>query len=147
MSQTYNPALDQADDALPARYGVGSFGQVVFQVSESTLALVKNVQRKTAARVEEHQVTGAKPRLEFLSPELDQTSFTVFWHRGFGLNPRTEIKKLRELCTLGAAQRLILGGENFGKYLLLDVSESWKQSGPGGAPLTAEAALTLKEYL
>jgi hypothetical protein len=143
----YNPALDQSMDAGISRAGVGSFGQVVFQVSEAWLAQVKGVQRKTAARVEEHQVSGAKPRLEFIAPELDETSFTVFWHRAFGVNPRTEIRKLRELCTLGAAQLLILGGENFGRYLLTEVSEKWLHSGPGGGPIVAEAALTVKEYV
>ena len=41
MSQTaYNPALDQSqEDTAPRRSGVGSFGQVVFQVSEEQLAL------------------------------------------------------------------------------------------------------------
>lgn len=147
MSQNeYNPALDGSQDAETPRYAVGSFGSVAFQVSEEVLALVSGVQRKTAARVEEHQVIGEKPRLEFLSPELDETSFSVFWHRGFGLNPRTEIRKLRELCSAGVAQHLILGGENFGKCLLLDVTEDWGKSGPNGSPLTARASLTFKEY-
>ena len=145
MSQ-YNPALDRTNDAEGTRFGVGSFGPVVFQVSEEVIALARDVQRKTAARVEEHQVVGAKPRLEFLSPELDETTFKVFWHRGFGVNPRTEIRKLRELCLAGAVQHLILGGENFGRHLLTSVQEAWKHSGPGGAPLTAEASLTFKEY-
>ena len=146
MSQSYNPALDRTGESESTRSGVGSFGSVVFQVSEEQLHLVKNVQRKAAARVEEHQVVGAKPRLEFLSPELDQIGFTVFWHRGFGVDPRAEIRKLRELCEAGAALLLILGGENFGRFLLSEISESWKRSGPGGAPLVAEASLNFKEY-
>jgi phage protein U len=146
MSQTYNPALDRTDDADAMSSGVGSFGPVVFQVSETVIALARDVQRKTAAKVEEHQVVGSKPRLEFIAPELDETTFKVFWHRGFGVNPRTEIRKLRELCIAGTVQHLILGGENFGRHLLTGVSEAWKRSGPGGAPLTAEASLTFKEY-
>ena len=145
MSQ-YNPALDRSVDETLPRFGVGSFGPVVFLVSEEHLALVKSVQRTTAARVEEHQVAGAKPRLEFLAPELDKVSFTVFWHCAFGVDPRVEIRKLRDLCLTGAVRHLILGGELFGRYILTEVSEKWKQSGPGGAPLTAEAGLTLKEY-
>ena len=148
MSQSaYNPALEPQNE-VPARMGVGSFGPVFFQVSEAWLVLVRGgVQRKAAARVEEHQVSGAKPRLELIAPELDETSFTVFWHRGFGANPRTEIRRLRELCTQGVAQLLILGGENFGRHLLTEVAEKWLHSGPSGAPLVAEASLTFKEYL
>jgi hypothetical protein len=144
---TYNPALDVRPESLPPRSGVGSFGPVVFFVSEECLAVVRGVSRKAAARVEEHQVSGAKPRLEFIAPELDETSFSVFWHRGFGANPRAEIGTLRELCTQGAAKPLILGGENFGRHLLTGVDEKWLRSGPGGSPLAAEAALTFKEYL
>ena len=145
MSQ-YNPALDRGGDAAASRSGVGSFGSVVFQVSEEQMHLVRGVRRKAAARVEEHQVAGAKPRLEFIAPELDGVNFTVFWHRGFGVEPLAQIKKLRELCEAGAAQLLILGGENMGRYLLAEIGETWKHSGPDGAPLVIEAALTLKEY-
>lgn len=147
MSQnTYNPALDASLQSDIPRHAVGSFGSVAFQVSEETLALVSGVQRQTAVRVGEHQVVGEKPRLEFLSPELDETTFTVFWHRAFGLHPRTEIRKLRELCAAGVVQHLILGGENFGKCLLVNVTEDWGKSGPDGSPLTAKASLTFKEY-
>jgi len=143
----YNPALDQsADSDAPPRFGVGSFGQVVFQVSEEALALVRDLRRKTAARVEEHQVVGAKPRLEFIAPELDETVFKVFWSISFGVRPRTEIRRLREVCEAGVAHRLIMGGENFGKYLLTEMQEHWLRGGPGGEPIVAEAALTLKEY-
>ena len=141
----YNPALDPGQDATP-RHGVGSFGSVVFQVSEHALALVKSVKRKTSAWVEEHQVVGAKPRLEFLAPELAETTCKVFWHVGFGANPRTEIGRLRQMCEAGAVGRLILGGENFGPHLLTEVSENWLHSGPKGAPMVAEASLTFKEY-
>jgi phage protein U len=143
---SYNPALDVAVRAIPFS-GVGSFGLVVFQVSEHALALVRNVQRKTSVRIEEHQVVGAKPRLEFIAPELDQTSFKVFWTATFGVNPRLEISKLRELCSAGSAQYLILGGENFGRHVLLEVTEDWKRSGPDGAPIAAEVSLNFKEYL
>lgn len=142
----YNPALDRSAQSDIPRHAVGSFGSVAFQVSEEMLALVSGVQRQTAVRVGEHQVVGAKPRLEFLSPELDETSFTVFWHRAFGLNPRTEIRKLRELCSAGVVQHLVLGGENFGKHLLVNVTEDWGKSGPSGSPITAKASLTFKEY-
>lgn len=143
----YNPALDATPNSQMPRHAVGSFGTVVFQVSEEQLALVSHVQHKAAARVEEHQVVGEKPRLEFIAPELEEISFSVFWHIAFGLNPLTEIKKLRELCNAGAAYHLILGGHNFGKCLLLDMSDDWGHSGPKGAPLTARASLTFKEYV
>ena len=141
---TYNPALDQNSE--PPRSNVGSFGKVVFQVSEETLSLVRDVRRKTSARVEEHYVTGAKPRLEFIAPGLDETNFKVFWLYAFGVDPVAEIRALRMLCLNGAVQRLVLGGENFGRYLLTEVSESWLRSGPNGAPIAAEVSLTLKEY-
>ena len=67
-------------------------------------------------------------------------------HAGFGVHPRAEIGRLRKMCEQGVVQRLILGGENFGQYLLTEVSESWLHGGPAGEPLVAEASLTFKEY-
>ncbi|MDR0476564.1 MAG: phage tail protein [Desulfobulbaceae bacterium] len=143
----YNPALDQSkEDNTPPRSGIGSFGPVVFEVSNDIMALVRDVRRKTAARVEEHRVVGAKPRVEFLAADLAETTFKVFWNIGFGVNPRKEIGRLRQLCEAGTVGRLILGGENFGQHLLIEVSESWLRSGPNGAPMVAEAHLVFKEY-
>ena len=62
------------EDTIPSRGGVGSFGPVVFSVSADVLYLLDGVSRSTKARVEEHQVVGAKPRLEFIAPELDEVS-------------------------------------------------------------------------
>lgn len=135
-----------SEETIPPQGGVGSFGSVVFQVSAEVLYLVSNISRSTAARVEEHQVVGAKPRLEFIAPELDGVSFDIFLHAGHGVNPLEEIKRLRTLCTEGRVQRLILGGSNLGHYLLLDITENWLRNGPGGVVLVASAALNLKEY-
>lgn len=138
------PAYEE--DAMPPRGGVGSFGPVVFSVSADVLYLLDGVSRSTKARVEEHQVVGAKPRLEFIAPELDEVSFNIFLHAGHGVNPREEINRLRFMCVEGRAQRLILGGSNLGPYLLLDVTENWLRGGPGGVILVASASVTLKEY-
>jgi hypothetical protein len=70
----------------------------------------------------------------------------VLWLISFGVKPSTEIRRLRELCEAGVAHRLILGGENFGKYLLTEMQENWLRGGPAGEPIVAEASLVLKEY-
>ncbi|MDR3320121.1 MAG: hypothetical protein LBS77_04160 [Desulfovibrio sp.] len=90
---------------------------MVFDVPRETLSLVEDVQRKTAARVEEHhQFVRSKPRLEFLE----------------------EIK--RKLCETSAVRHLM-------RYLLTEVSEIWKRSGLGcPSLLLAEASLNCKEY-
>jgi len=138
------PAYEE--DPMPAKGGVGSFGPVVFSVSADALYLVEGIARATRARIEEHPVVGAKPRLEFIAPELDEVAFSIFLHAGYGVNPREEIKRLRLLCAEGRAQRLILGGSNFGSYLLLSVTENWLRTGPGGVVLVASAYVALREY-
>lgn len=146
LTAAYNPALEPSSPVAAAASGVGSFGAVIFEVGEQSLALVRGVRRTTSARIEEHAVTGGKPCLEFIGPQSDQTTFQVYWSRAFGRDPRAEIKKLREFCAEGTVAPLILGGENFGKHILVDVTEDWLISGPAGAPMVAEAALTLREY-
>ena len=126
---------------------VGSFGQIIFEVSAQRLYLIRGFKRTTGARVEEHKVQGNKARLEYLSPELDTVDFEIFFHSIHGIDPQMEIDSLRNLCRDGEAQQLIVGGQILGKFLLTQVDEEWQKSNGRGELLVASVKVTFKEYL
>lgn len=126
---------------------IGSFGPVVFAVSSQRLYLISSFNRKTSARVEEHQVTGGKPRAEFIAPALDDISFDIFLYSGYGVDPLMETGRLRTICTQGQIHRLVIGGNNLGRFLLTEVAEEWQKSRGNGRVILAKVKTKFKEYL
>lgn len=150
MANRLNQIFSSVEEALedfPSTRGVGSFGSVVFSVSEDRVYLIDNLTHKVAARIEEHKVTGGKPRLEFLAPELNESKFNIFLNANFGVSPLMELQRLEEMCSEGRPARLILGGRNLGQNLLTEVSEEWRKSLANGRVIIAAASVTFKEYL
>ncbi len=126
---------------------VGSFGDVVFEASAELVRTPESVTRTRKARYAEHKVLGAKPRLEFLAPELAALSMKIRLHAACGVDPVREADRLAALCEEGKAERLMLSGENLGTFVLESVSEVQKKAGPDGRIAFSELTLSFKEYV
>ncbi len=94
-----------------------------------------------------HQVTGGKPRTEFIAPTLTDISFSITLMAGHGVNPMAEVEKLRGLCERGEAHRLMIGGRNLGKYLVTEVADDWEKTLGDGRVTVARVKVSFKEYL
>lgn len=126
---------------------VGSYGsRVVFEVTQDKVITPQSVKREFAAAYEEHKILAAKPRLEFLYPELSSFSFTVLFSASFGVNPRDQMLFLESYTRQGAAEQLILGGINYGRHVITKVSENWMKSNPSGIPISIQANLEFRQY-
>lgn len=126
---------------------VGTFGHICFTVSDHRLYLINGITRKSGARVEEHQVTGGKPRAEFIAPVLNEVSFTITLLAGHGVNPVAEAEKLKAICEAGEVHRLMIGGRNLGKFLLTEVSDDWEKGLNDGRITVVKVKVSFKEYL
>lgn len=124
---------------------IGSFGDVVFEVSDKRVCTPSGVSRERKARFEEHQVQGNLPCLEFMAPELDTMSLQITLNASLGVNPLDEAKILEDYCAAGIVSNLLLAGYNWGKYVLESVGSQWRHSGPGGVH-TIDMTLNMKEY-
>lgn len=126
---------------------VGSFGtEIVFEVSGKKVMTPHNVRREMSAAYEEHKVLGAKPRLEFLSPELNTCQLTVLLSRAHGVDPGRMMVRIEAAIAVGLVEKLILGGENYGRHVLIKASEEWTSSDGKGKPLSIRVTLDFKEY-
>lgn len=125
---------------------VGTYGNIIFTVSAHRLYLIDGFSRKAGAKIEEHQVTGGKPRAEFIAPTLDEVSFTITLLASHGVNPAAEVEKLRTICGGGQVHRLMIGGRNLGKFLLTEVSDDWEKSTGDGRVMVAKVKVSFKEY-
>lgn len=102
--------------------------------------------RETSARWSAHEVIGAKPKQEFLGPDLGGVSFTMHLAAWRGVSPIRLAEQLREFCSNGEYDNLILGGRNMGKYLIESVGETYGVVTGRGEILSADVDVSLKEY-
>ena len=127
---------------------IGSFGDVIFQVSRKTAKTLKDLQRSEGARYSEHDIHLKKPKLEYIGPGLSKVSFKMEFFASRGMNPIVETDKLIRMQRDGTYHLFILGNKRFGmKYFVLEtVSLDFEQIDKG-VVLKATANVTLKEYL
>lgn len=125
---------------------VGSFGEVVFEVSDNRVLTPAEIQRERKARYEEHKVVGAAPRLEFLAPELADLTMRICLRADMGVNPLREATKLSAYCRDGKVCRLIIMGVNCGENVLESVGQIWRHAAPNGIH-SIDLSLKFREYV
>ena len=129
---------------------IGSFGPVIFEVSDRRVRTFEELSFARTARYAEHEIVGRKPVTEFLGPGKGEASLSIRLDAARGLNPRNEIGRLRALCDAGTAAALVIGGQPVGgagcTYVLVTLAEGWTRVGGHGELLAATVELTLQEY-
>ena len=127
---------------------IGSFGQhLVFEVHPDKVFTPVSVKRDMAAAYEEHKVLGAKPRLEFIAPELNTMSLSVHLSAALGVDVEETMLDVETLLSGGFVEKLIIGGVNYGHHVLTKATEDWSKSDPSGRQISINLALEFKEYL
>lgn len=126
---------------------IGSFAGISFSVSESRVQTFRELTRETASRWNTHEVIGAKPKQEFLGPDLDSMNFSMTLSAWRGVSPLQMAQRLRQFCGDGEVDNLIIGGQNFGEYLIESVSETYNVVNNRGEVVQASVDVSLKEYV
>lgn len=128
---------------------IGSFGDIIFEVSFNTIRTFDNFTRSSAGRWSEHEVINQKPPSEFVGPGLDTISFSMRFDVQYGMNPRVEMERLLIMERSGQAEILIIGGKGLGvdKWVITDLRQNWQTVDNQGNVLVGVAEVTLKEYV
>lgn len=135
---------------IPAKTSkLGSFGRIVFQVSDQKILTLTEYSREIKARYATHEVIGTKPILEYLSSDLQSIKFKMQFSASLGVNPLSEIEKVCEMCENGEVSYLIIGNTVIGnnKWVIESVSESEDIWTPEGNLLYSEIEVNLREYI
>lgn len=105
-----------------------------------------NYNRKHAATLAQHPLIDGKPKLQKTGDALEELGLDMTFHRNF-CNPETEILNLRKAMADGAIMPLVLGtGELVGNYVISDITEGIKHSGPTGITVMSNVTVNLLEY-
>ncbi len=125
----------------------GSLGDVVFEVSQGRIYTPEGVNPGRSARYEDHEVQGAEPRPEFLSPGLGEISLNMTLRRDLGVDPVAEADKLKTYMDKGEVLRLVLAGTNLGKWTIRKMDQGWRHMVKGvTGPLSMTLTVELTEY-
>ena len=125
----------------------GSLGSTIFEVSSSKVLTPKSVGFSREASFEDHQVQGSYPRPEFLAPGLASVSLAITLRADLGVEPWAEAEALEEKMIAGEVLRLVIAGQNLGKFTIRKIDQSWHHCLRGHAgPLILDLGLELKEY-
>lgn len=128
---------------------IGSFGEIVFEVSPKKTKTFSDFERSGSARWIDHEIIGQKPKSEFNGSNLEEISFTILFSASLGIHPEKELKKLRKAKDTGKVAPFISGGkpisENY--WSIQEIREAHKTIDNMGNTLLVEVTIDLKEYV
>lgn len=127
---------------------VGSMGDIPFVVTYGKIRTFSDYGRSGSGRWAKHDLIGRKPVMEFLGPDVEKVSMKIHLRTDHGINPESELGRLRKMRDTGAVFPFILGGapvsDNY--WLLEDIGENVSYWRAGGKILSVSVDITLTEY-
>lgn len=128
---------------------IGSFGGVVFEVSDEKVRTFRDYQIQRSAKYSEHAIHGRKGLLEFTGLSPASASLAIKLDAGLGVNPKNELNNLREILNNHEAVPFILDGEpqGDGLWVLESLNENFEIIDNHGTFISINVSLNLKEYI
>lgn len=127
---------------------VGSMGDIPLVVTYGKIRTFSDYGRSGSGRWAKHDLIGRKPVMEFLGPDVEKVSMKIQLRTDHGINPESELGRLRKMRDTGAVFPFILGGapvsDNY--WLLEDIGENVSYWRAGGKILSVSVDITLTEY-
>ena len=127
---------------------IGSFGDLVFSVSDKTVRTFDSMSWDFSADYATHDRHIKADLLEYIGPSIETISFSMVFSVFLGVNPLKEIRRLHNMVQSGYAQRLIIGGNVYGtyKWVMQKGTVDLRRFDRQGELWAATAKVTLKEY-
>lgn len=94
---------------------IGSFGNIIFEVSEKQVKTIQKATWKSKASYAQHKLYGRETRTEFVGVEPDTFSLEITLSATWGVNPLRNIEELLRMEREGEAAYLVIGDKVFGK--------------------------------
>ncbi len=126
----------------------GMLGTIVFSCSDSFVKTFDAYTRQTAPRLATHEIIGKKPLYEYLGPGTDSITFTIKLSAYFGVSPKNEAKKLRQLCqkAIPVIWIMALAPVSENRWIIESMQETANHYDNLGNIVSSDISLTLKEY-
>lgn len=128
---------------------IGTLGQkIVFEVSDQKAMLLQSMTREVKGRWTTHETMGTKPKAEYLGPDNQSVSFTIYLSSNLGIRPRKVLEEIERAVEAGTAEYLVIGGKPVGNnpFRIMSSSEAWDKIYNGGELAKATVNISLEEY-
>ena len=126
---------------------IGSLGNVPFKVTKKTVQTFTNMSWSTKANYSTHKLHMKTGMLELTGFDPDEISFDMFLSAFMGVKPMKVLKKLQQMLVKGKVCTLVLGTDVIGKkWVITEISRSFKHVYKDGALVSCEVTITLKQY-
>ncbi len=128
---------------------IGCLGNIVFQVSESTVRTLDNMTWSGSVRYAVHERHLTDALTEFVGLDPDKITFDMMLCADLGVDPITEAVKIWDIERSGQAVPLTIGTKAYGKYRWNVIKHTMKPSAyyRNGDVHTATVSVSLQEYL
>jgi phage protein U len=118
------------------------------QKTDMRVMTFNDFKRSSGGKWATHEVIGKKSKLEFISPGLEEISFSITLNVSLGVAPEAELVKLRQMRDEGTACVLIVGDKPVTDNLVVvqKVEEEHRYFDNKGNLLAAYINISLMEY-
>lgn len=127
---------------------IGSYLDVVFEVSNKRINTFDNFSRNGDARYEKHMIKQQKPLLEFEGVDVDVVTFDIKLSASLGIKPLNELEKWRMSYRRGERGVFLVGRKPLSvhTYVINKITENHTTYDRNGNVQTIELSLELLEY-
>lgn len=125
---------------------IGNWGNYIkFQTSDDKVLTFDSFKRKVSARTAKHNVINARPKLEYLGPDLQSITFRIELNAMLGVRPRKVEEKL--IKRVGYVAPLVIGGKKVcSRAMLTGLSDAYNIVLRKGEVLSMSIDVTMTEY-
>lgn len=124
---------------------VGLLGNLPFVCSSGLVLTYKDVSREVSTKFAHHEVIGKKPVHEWIGEEAHQVSLKIRFDSSLNSPPILGLLLLRKMLESHKPQRLLLGPDYLGKFIIESISEERRFHTGLGICQVAEATVSLTE--
>ena len=128
---------------------IGSFGSVVFTVSDNKILTFSGLAGSAGADWAQHATVGGKPKSQYIGPKLRKYDFEIELNAQLGVRPRAMLEQLQQMAEGNGVYWLIVGGAPIAQnpFKLVEVSDEWETVLNRGELARCKVKLTVEEYL
>lgn len=125
---------------------IGNWGRYIkFETSDDKILTFDGFKRKISVRTAKHNIINARPKLEYLGPDLQSITFRIELNAMLGVKPKKIENKL--IGKIGCVAPLVIGGKNVcGKAMLTGLSDAYNIVLRKGEILSMSIDVTMTQY-
>ncbi len=127
---------------------IGSFGPIVFEVSDKRVFTLSNMKQQISAQYGDHKLINKKPQKEYIGAGARVFKFSITVNVMLGVKPKDVLRDMEYLTESGFTDYLVIGNKTVGsnKFCITDLGETWDTVYSGGELARATLDVTMVEY-